>query len=692
MSDGKRDEFSSIDGDDLVARIRSVRRYEPGVTLRLRVMAAAAFGKPVLGHPRRRGAERGTTSLSEPGGRGRLVAACAVCVALAFLVFSSLVLASGSSLPGQPLYGLKRAREKLGLAMTRGASGRAERHLALASNRLSELDRLTSSGTADPRDIEGIARDFNSDTSAVTRMLASEPARPEAKVIAMELQALQTQKSNMVRRLSAESPSGVLAGAGGAMVSVIDAGSTGVLGGTGRVSGTAGDGGEFPVAIDVKDPSRPVSLDAVVEMDGRRSVVPVFAAAKGNDRYAVEVTPEPQAVALNRPVTFTVSLSRKDGSNVGQRRVRIFDRSRTSLVDGQRSEAVSWTDRNGSCTFGFVKTSADAVSRVSLQVEEGSWVDAGPILAVGAVVGPASSTAPRAVAATSFGSPSSPSGVELNNRTVRVSARKNPDGEILRSVVPTGGTPEAGPLYEPMLLESRTVGGTVAVDGPRVSLSTGEAAAYEVAFTMTVNGGSIKKSYEVALGAGDCFATVRCHVAISGGASELARTHPSLLSPGVLQRPAGSTLEVSGRKPGGDPGRERVTMFAFQVGNPFVAFHTGTGAVFAAYPIDSGSFPDTWSVSPGGVSAVTEAPGGATCGRDSVMLIGVTDQKGLQSVVARARGGVGDATTPDPAALGGGSEGFTVVATPGPEKMVKGKQIVTLYVLKRYEQVFQKFQ
>jgi len=690
MSGDTSDELKKIREDDLIDRIRSVKRYEPALKLRLRVTLAAALGKPVLS--RSRDAERGAYPRFERGSRGRLAAACAVCVALAFLVFSSLVLASGSSLPGQPLYGLKRAREKLGLALTLGASGRAERHLALASNRLSELDRLTSTGAAEPGDIEGIARDYNSNTAAVARMLASEPASPGAKAIAMELRAIQTQKSNMVRRLCAESPSGVLAGAGGAKVSVVDAGATGVLGAAGRVSGTTDEAGEFPLVVDVKDRAQAALLDAVVEADGRKSVIPVFATAEGNEKYTVEVAPGMQAAALNRLVTFTVNVSRKNGSNIGQRRIRLFDRSRTCLIDGQRSEAVTWTDRNGAGTFVFVKTSADAVSRIFLQVEEGSWVDAGQILAVGAVEGPALSTTSRAVAATTSGSPSNPTGVELDNRIVRVSARKSPDGEILKSVAPAGRTGEAGPLYEPMVPESRTVGGTVSVDGPRVSRSTEKAASYEIAFTMTVNGGSIKKSYEVALAAGDCFATVRCNVVVSGDASEFVRAHPSLLAPGVLERPSGSTLEINGRKPEETPERDRVTLFAFQVGNPLIAFHTGNSVVFAAYAIDSGSFPDTWSVSAGGVSAVTEAPGVVARGRESVMLVGVTDRKGLQTAIARARGGTEDSTALVPETPGGSAEGFTVIATPGIEQMAKGKQALTLHVLKRYEQVFQKFQ
>lgn len=84
-----------------------------------------------------------------PGRRATRVRIATAGLATAVLVAlgaSSAIAAADAALPGQPLYGLKRAVERMGLAMHRGESSRAEVHLRLAARRLAEIQALLAAG------------------------------------------------------------------------------------------------------------------------------------------------------------------------------------------------------------------------------------------------------------------------------------------------------------------------------------------------------------------------------------------------------------------------------------------------------------------------------------------------------------------------------------------------------------------
>lgn len=681
-----------IKESDIIERMRAVPRYEPGLMFRLKVFMVTTFPSLEYSRARTTSRQNGWGSRFELSGHGRIAVAGAMALVLAFLIFSSLVLVSGNSLPGSPLYSLKRAREKVGLALTWSQAAKAEKHLTLASNRLGELDSMAGSGQIDPDSVESIAKDYNSDTAAVTRMLQENPASPQSKEIARELQALQTQKTNMVRRLAAEAPSGVLASADGASIKVTDTGSSGVLGPTPEVQGTTNEKGEFLLDVDASDPAKLTALDVKIEKDGRKAIVPVFAAARGNEKYAVTVAPEVQVVKVNQPVEFALKIAPKDGSSLGQKRVKLIDSSRTCLIDGKPGEAALWTDSSGSCSFSLVKTSDSEVSRISLQVEDGGWVSAGQLMAVGGLVTSHDSGGTGAVSATSSGSQSSPQSVELNNGKVRAIARKSSDGEVLRGVVAVGSASEAGPLLDPVVVEGRALGGSVTVDGPRVTFTNEKAAGYEIAFDLSIGGGSIRKTYQVILASGDPFVTVNCSVSVSGGAIQVAKDNPGLLVTDVLKRPAGATVEVGGQKAEGvlEPGKS--SLYAFQVGNPYVAFGTGNGIVFAACPIDSESYPDSWLLTSDTVTPKLSGSSSALAGGfKTTMILGVTDKEGLESVIGRSRNGIGDPSSSANTPVVESTDGFTVLTIPGLDKLSRGKQPLTLKILKQYEQVFQKF-
>jgi hypothetical protein len=95
----------------------------------------------------RHAAALGLTSVS-PLERGRSrrrhrVAVVLLAATLGLLLMGgAAVAASGSALPGQALYPVKKAVEKVELALTNGPSGRAKLHLEFAQRRLEELQAL----------------------------------------------------------------------------------------------------------------------------------------------------------------------------------------------------------------------------------------------------------------------------------------------------------------------------------------------------------------------------------------------------------------------------------------------------------------------------------------------------------------------------------------------------------------------
>lgn len=114
---------------------------------------------------------------ARPVASGWLVAAAAVLIALGGL---SLLL-SKDALPGDPLYGIKRAGESATLGLTFGQQAKAEKHLEFAGNRLNELARLKDSGGGSDDYLTGLA-DFESDARAGVAQLtelAAQNGTPE---------------------------------------------------------------------------------------------------------------------------------------------------------------------------------------------------------------------------------------------------------------------------------------------------------------------------------------------------------------------------------------------------------------------------------------------------------------------------------------------------------------------------------
>ena len=96
-----------------------------------------------------------TAAATTPRRRWRPRTADLVAAALfLFLVLSGLTLVlSRSALPGDPLYGVKRAGESTALGLTFGDQEKARKHLEFATNRITELGELAAedAGVADYR-------------------------------------------------------------------------------------------------------------------------------------------------------------------------------------------------------------------------------------------------------------------------------------------------------------------------------------------------------------------------------------------------------------------------------------------------------------------------------------------------------------------------------------------------------------
>ncbi len=143
-----------------VARTTFVRSMDPGVARAQLAELRTERARNVVAAPRLR--RRGT----------RLVAVALVAAIALMLGAGSAVAASSDALPGDPLYGFKRAVERVSLALHRDEPGRAALHLQFASNRLGEIEALVAAG-GDPGDtIDALNAELNAAESDALNAVA----------------------------------------------------------------------------------------------------------------------------------------------------------------------------------------------------------------------------------------------------------------------------------------------------------------------------------------------------------------------------------------------------------------------------------------------------------------------------------------------------------------------------------------
>ncbi len=98
------------------------------------------------------------------------LAAAGVAVVLALAGLTLLL--SKDALPGDPLYGIKRAGESAALGLTFDEQDKAKKHLEFATDRVGELDELTRQGAGSDAYVTGLT-DFEDDLRAGVSQLTS---------------------------------------------------------------------------------------------------------------------------------------------------------------------------------------------------------------------------------------------------------------------------------------------------------------------------------------------------------------------------------------------------------------------------------------------------------------------------------------------------------------------------------------
>lgn len=157
----------------------------------------AVLAEPDLTHavrPRRR---RRHALPSRPSARpatpslGRRVVTVGMAAALAVLAIAGgSVFASRDAVPGDALYGIKRAAEAAGGILAGGEASRGQHDLDLAATRLDEIERMAREGVVDPAAYASAFQDFDNATRAGTRQALSgdDPDRSAADVSAWATQ------------------------------------------------------------------------------------------------------------------------------------------------------------------------------------------------------------------------------------------------------------------------------------------------------------------------------------------------------------------------------------------------------------------------------------------------------------------------------------------------------------------------
>ncbi|GAB3706767.1 hypothetical protein GCM10027598_09320 [Amycolatopsis oliviviridis] len=108
-----------------------------------------------------------------PKRRGHAVAnLAAAAVALVLALGGITLLLSKDALPGDPLYGIKRAGESAALGLTFDERDKAKKHLEFAANRVGELDELTRQDAPTEAYFTGLA-DFETDLRAGVSQLTA---------------------------------------------------------------------------------------------------------------------------------------------------------------------------------------------------------------------------------------------------------------------------------------------------------------------------------------------------------------------------------------------------------------------------------------------------------------------------------------------------------------------------------------
>lgn len=668
---------AETDTFELINVIRGLPRVRPRRAARARVMLYSRFPTLGLRLENRREATRINRGIT--GGQrarahlpaatlGRLVAAAAMVLVMAFGAFGALSIAAGDSRPGDALYSVKRLKEDVELAFTWKKSSRMEKSLALARTRLSELSYLLENDRLTEDSVRSVVSDYGERTRAVEQMLRADGALENAGAAALELNSLRARERGLEKRLAAASPHLSLSPAGGAAITVKDTGN-GRSPGRAGVTGRADEAGGFSFQFDNPSPDSRAGLEVHVESDGRSQVLPLYprpARAEGEARCSV--SPAPGSLLVGRPVVLTAAFTAGDGSALDGRRVTLRDSSGTASIDGSFGDREFVTDGWGRCSFTLVKESLGGVTRVTARLFDGGWRDLGEVLVTGGLrLPPGPDTRP--VRSTAAGPPEGPQDIELENGLMRLGCAAGAQDQIVGAMTCLSNSATAGPLSDPAASGATAVPGTRR-SGPHLVSSDTSSASYRVSFEIPADRGVLEKVYTVTLDAGSPYAVVTCSATARGPVGEAPLELGALTKPATRPVEAGGTAYALG---------EGTTVAAFELSSPFATFESAGGHVVYACPSDSAGRPSAWVLEQGRLIPRL----GTGAGSQVAMMLSVTDGQGARLVQDRALGGL-FRQEPADGTSDWSSSGFLVVAEPPSDRLERGVQRVTVSVYKRY--------
>ncbi len=136
-------------------------------------------------------------------GRSRPLRRAAVAVALAAALAAVPAVASARALPGQPLYGVKRAIEQAEVTISLTPAGKAEKLIGIAGIRLFELRALVAHNDSHriPPAITDLQRALDTAGAAVRSARSDGVSGTKAAVLASQLQGVHTQTMTEMRSL-----------------------------------------------------------------------------------------------------------------------------------------------------------------------------------------------------------------------------------------------------------------------------------------------------------------------------------------------------------------------------------------------------------------------------------------------------------------------------------------------------------
>ena len=143
-----------------------------------------------------------------PSLRRRALLAGAAALVFMVALAGGGVFASRNALPGDSLYGVKRAAESAGLALTFDDATKARRQLELAATRLDEIERMARSqqnASADPALFRAAMQDFDKATGEGSRILLSSTSTDNAAALG-DLRSWASTQSGRLESLSPSLP------------------------------------------------------------------------------------------------------------------------------------------------------------------------------------------------------------------------------------------------------------------------------------------------------------------------------------------------------------------------------------------------------------------------------------------------------------------------------------------------------